>query len=63
MASTDHTFTSYLFNCGMSMSVEAENAVMRERARIREAVVKLLMQKHGHVELIKRSEVLAILKP
>lgn len=44
-------------------SVEVVNAVMRERARIREAVVQLLLHKHGHVELIKRSEVLAILDP
>jgi hypothetical protein len=43
-------------------SVETENAVMRERARIREEVVKLLFKYHGNEELIKRSEVLAILK-
>ena len=43
------------------MNVEAENAVMRERARIREEVVKLLFKYHGNEALIKRSEVLGIL--
>lgn len=41
--------------------VETVNAVTRERERIRKEVLKLLFKYHGHEELIKRSEVLAIL--
>jgi hypothetical protein len=42
-------------------SVETLNAVMREKARIREEVVKLPSKIHGNDTLIKRSEVLAII--
>lgn len=43
------------------MNVEAENAVYRERARIREELLKLETIDGIYTTLIKRSDVLAII--
>jgi len=54
--------------CGRCDKIESGFAekdhplIMRERARIREELLKLLFKYHDNEEMIKRSEVLAILK-